>query len=172
MAVDYSSSRPTPSVRGRPVNRNAGPARPPPSRAGKPPSGATAAAKKTETRGPLGKSKDDKGAGANKSATSKAAKDASNKTEENKDDKEEERDERRFDHSGYDKDLVDMLGMAFNHYVHLFGHLTPTCPFIERDIVQKDPNVRWDDIADLAEAKRLLEEAVVLPMWMPDFFRV
>merc|ERR1719374_411307 len=42
---------------------------------------------------------------------------------------------------------------------------------LERDIVQKDPNIRWDDIADLHEAKRLLEEAVVLPMWMPDFFK-
>jgi SpoVK/Ycf46/Vps4 family AAA+-type ATPase len=42
----------------------------------------------------------------------------------------------------------------------------------ERDIVQKNPNIRWDDIADLSEAKRLLEEAVVLPMWMPDFFKV
>ena len=56
----------------------------------------------------------------------------------------------RFDGSGYDTDLVDML---------------------ERDIVQKDPNIHWDDIADLHEAKRLLEEAVVLPMWMPDFFK-
>ena len=55
-----------------------------------------------------------------------------------------------FDGSGYDTDLVEML---------------------ERDIVQKDPNIHWDDIADLAEAKRLLEEAVVLPMWMPDFFK-
>ena len=43
---------------------------------------------------------------------------------------------------------------------------------LERDIVQKNPDVRWDDIADLMEAKRLLEEAVVLPMWMPDFFTV
>lgn len=44
--------------------------------------------------------------------------------------------------------------------------------FAERDIVQKNPNIHWDDIADLHEAKRLLEEAVVLPMWMPDFFKV
>lgn len=43
---------------------------------------------------------------------------------------------------------------------------------VERDIVQKNPNIHWDDIADLHEAKRLLEEAVVLPMWMPDFFKV
>lgn len=42
----------------------------------------------------------------------------------------------------------------------------------ERDILQKNPNIRWDDIADLHEAKRLLEEAVVLPMWMPDYFKV
>ncbi|KAI5645809.1 ATPase family associated with various cellular activities (AAA) domain-containing protein [Phthorimaea operculella] len=66
------------------------------------------------------------------------------------DDKQHE-DERRFEPpSSADSDLVEML---------------------ERDIVQKNPNIRWDDIADLAEAKRLLEEAVVLPMWMPDFFK-
>ncbi len=56
---------------------------------------------------------------------------------------------KRFDSSSYDKDLVDLL---------------------ERDIVQKNPNIKWDDIADLAEAKKLLEEAVVLPMLRPDFF--
>ncbi|CAG0914517.1 unnamed protein product [Notodromas monacha] len=56
---------------------------------------------------------------------------------------------RKFDSQSYDKDLVDLL---------------------ERDIVQKNPNIKWDDIADLAEAKKLLEEAVVLPMLRPDFF--
>ncbi|XP_054708002.1 katanin p60 ATPase-containing subunit A-like 1 [Uloborus diversus] len=68
------------------------------------------------------------------------------KEEGSKDNKEE----RKFDGSGYDRELVDML---------------------ERDILQRDPSVRWQDIADLEEAKKLLEEAVVLPMWMPDFFR-
>lgn len=58
--------------------------------------------------------------------------------------------DRKFEPSGNDRDLADLL---------------------ERDIVQKNPNIRWDDIADLHEAKRLLEEAVVLPMWMPDFFK-
>lgn len=58
--------------------------------------------------------------------------------------------ERRFEIHGPDSELVEML---------------------ERDILQKNPDTHWDDIADLQEAKHLLEEAVVLPMWMPDFFR-
>ncbi|NP_999733.1 katanin p60 ATPase-containing subunit A1 isoform X1 [Strongylocentrotus purpuratus] len=62
----------------------------------------------------------------------------------------EEGDEKKFDPAGYDKDLVENL---------------------ERDIVQRNPNVHWADIAGLTEAKRLLEEAVVLPLWMPDYFK-
>ena len=58
--------------------------------------------------------------------------------------------EKKFEGSIFDSDLIDLL---------------------ERDIVQKNPDTHWDDIADLHEAKRLLEEAVVLPMWMPDFFK-
>ncbi|KAF8567035.1 hypothetical protein P879_09963 [Paragonimus westermani] len=42
---------------------------------------------------------------------------------------------------------------------------------LERDIVQRNPNVRWDDIAELDDAKRLLKEAVVLPMVLPNFFK-
>lgn len=55
-----------------------------------------------------------------------------------------------YEINGPDSDLVNQLG---------------------RDILQKNLNVRWSDIADLEEAKRLLEESVVLPIWMPDFFR-
>uniref|UniRef100_A0A672NA04 Katanin p60 ATPase-containing subunit A-like 1 n=1 Tax=Sinocyclocheilus grahami TaxID=75366 RepID=A0A672NA04_SINGR len=58
--------------------------------------------------------------------------------------------QRKFDGTGYDSDLVDAL---------------------ERDIVSRNPNIHWDDIADLEDAKKLLREAVVLPMWMPDFFK-
>uniref|UniRef100_A0A672MB37 Katanin p60 ATPase-containing subunit A1 n=1 Tax=Sinocyclocheilus grahami TaxID=75366 RepID=A0A672MB37_SINGR len=58
--------------------------------------------------------------------------------------------QRKFDGTGYDSDLVDAL---------------------ERDIVSRNPNIHWDDIADLEDAKKLLKEAVVLPMWMPDFFK-
>lgn len=56
----------------------------------------------------------------------------------------------KFDGAAYDKDLVEAL---------------------ERDIVSRNPSIHWDDIADLEEAKKLLREAVVLPMWMPDFFK-
>jgi katanin p60 ATPase-containing subunit A1 len=42
---------------------------------------------------------------------------------------------------------------------------------IERDIVEGKVNVRWDSIAGLDEAKQLLQEAVVLPLWMPDLFK-
>lgn len=56
----------------------------------------------------------------------------------------------KFDPSGHDKDLVEAL---------------------ERDILLRDPNVKWNDIAGLKEAKRLLEEAIVLPLWMPDYFK-
>jgi len=62
----------------------------------------------------------------------------------------EEVKEQRFEVHGPDSELVEML---------------------ERDILQKNPDTHWDDIADLMEAKKLLEEAVVLPMWMPNFFR-
>jgi len=43
---------------------------------------------------------------------------------------------------------------------------------LERDVLETSPGVRWDDVAGLNEAKRLLEEAVVLPLWMPEYFQV
>ncbi|CAB1105961.1 unnamed protein product [Ectocarpus sp. CCAP 1310/34] len=41
----------------------------------------------------------------------------------------------------------------------------------ERDIVERGVSVTWDQIADLKDAKQLLQEAVVLPLWMPDYFK-
>jgi katanin p60 ATPase-containing subunit A1 len=58
--------------------------------------------------------------------------------------------EKKFEGDGYPKDLIDIL---------------------ERDIVQRNPNVKWTDIAGCEEAKKLLKEAVVLPMVMPEFFK-
>ena len=43
---------------------------------------------------------------------------------------------------------------------------------LERDVLDNSPGVRWDQIAGLQDVKRLLEEAVVLPSLMPDYFQV
>lgn len=85
-------------------------------------------------------------------SSSKSDKPESERKNSESTDKEDksEPEERKFECHGMDRDLADVL---------------------ERDIVQKNPNIKWDDIADLQEAKRLLEEAVVLPMWMPDYFK-
>lgn len=41
---------------------------------------------------------------------------------------------------------------------------------ISRDIYTRNPDVRWGDVAGLDEAKRLLKEAVVMPVKYPQFF--
>lgn len=42
---------------------------------------------------------------------------------------------------------------------------------IEKDILQRNPDVQWSKVAGLHEAKALLQEAMVLPIIMPDFFK-
>ena len=42
---------------------------------------------------------------------------------------------------------------------------------IESSVLDSKLNVTWDSIAGLSEAKQLLQEAVVLPLWMPDYFK-
>ena len=41
---------------------------------------------------------------------------------------------------------------------------------IESDILERSPNVDWDDVAGAAEPKRFLKEAIVLPLLVPEFF--
>lgn len=41
---------------------------------------------------------------------------------------------------------------------------------VSRDIYQHNPNVRWDDVVELHDAKRLLKEAVVMPIKYPQVF--
>lgn len=52
------------------------------------------------------------------------------------------------------------------------GPDTELAAMLERDVLENSPGVRWEHIAGLTEAKRLLEEAVVLPLWMPEYFQV
>ena len=42
---------------------------------------------------------------------------------------------------------------------------------LERDVVDRNPKVSFDDIAELDEAKKILQEAVLLPILMPQYFR-
>jgi len=92
----------------------AAPSKAPPSRGGKPPSGAAAAAaaKKSEPRFNRFGAREDKSSATSKSAPAKGKEAKSEEKEEKI--VEEEREERRFDPSGYDKDLVEMLG---NHFL-------------------------------------------------------
>ena len=51
-----------------------------------------------------------------------------------------------------------------------YGPDTDLIEMVEREVVDMNPNVSFDDIAELDVAKRALTEAVVLPLLMPDFF--
>jgi len=42
---------------------------------------------------------------------------------------------------------------------------------IESTILDRNPNVRWSDIASLNDAKKLLEEAIMFPIWYPEYFQ-
>ncbi|XP_046669939.1 katanin p60 ATPase-containing subunit A-like 1 isoform X2 [Homalodisca vitripennis] len=77
---------------------------------------------------------------------------ATDENEEEKNDKEDdnEREERLFNPAGYEPHLVEIL---------------------EKDILQRNPDIQWDKVAGLQEAKSVLQEAMVLPMLMPDYFK-
>ena len=51
-----------------------------------------------------------------------------------------------------------------------YGPDTDLIEMVEREVVDMNPNVSFDDIAELETAKRALTEAVVLPLLMPYFF--
>ncbi|XP_010183652.1 PREDICTED: katanin p60 ATPase-containing subunit A-like 1 [Mesitornis unicolor] len=105
-----------------------------------------------QPRGPVGRAhavaKGEKPAGSRERESRARGRD--DKVRKNNERTGSEREIPKFDEAGYNKDLVQAL---------------------ERDIVSRNPNIHWDDIVDLEEAKKLLREAVVLPMWMPDFFK-
>ncbi|XP_022217866.2 katanin p60 ATPase-containing subunit A1 isoform X2 [Drosophila obscura] len=48
------------------------------------------------------------------------------------------------------------------------GRLVDT---LEKDILQRHPRIKWTHVAGLNEAKTILQEAVVLPVIMPEFFK-
>ena len=42
---------------------------------------------------------------------------------------------------------------------------------LEREVVNRNPSVSFDDIAELDDAKKVLQEAVILPLMMPEYFK-
>lgn len=66
------------------------------------------------------------------------------------------------------KRLITEKPMKMFSSIGYESHLVDT---LEKDILQRNPNVGWNDVAGLNDAKSILQEAVVLPVIMPDFFR-
>ena len=48
-------------------------------------------------------------------------------------------------------------------------HLVDT---IDKDVLQRNPGIPWSKVAGLKDAKATLQEAAVLPLIMPEFFKV
>ncbi|XP_037955878.1 katanin p60 ATPase-containing subunit A-like 1 [Teleopsis dalmanni] len=56
------------------------------------------------------------------------------------------------------------------HFIPV-GHEPHLVDTLEKDILQRNPGINWTDVAGLNEAKAILQEAIVLPVQMPDFFK-
>ncbi len=52
------------------------------------------------------------------------------------------------------------------------GPDTELIEMMEREVVDTNPNIKFEDIAELDNAKNLLKEAVLLPLLIPDYFIV
>ncbi|KAF6032592.1 KATNAL2 [Bugula neritina] len=67
---------------------------------------------------------------------------------------------------GQDDRLLKPLG----GYLGYSNEWRELAQVISRDIFSSDPNVRWDDIIGLDNAKRIMKEAVVYPIKYPQLF--
>ncbi|XP_013379501.1 katanin p60 ATPase-containing subunit A-like 2 [Lingula anatina] len=67
-------------------------------------------------------------------------------------------------------DLGDRLLKPLGGYMGYNSEWRELAQVISRDIFSSNPNVRWDDIIGLGEAKRLVKEAVVYPIKYPQLF--
>jgi katanin p60 ATPase-containing subunit A1 len=89
----------------------------------------------------------------------------------NKDNKDEGR--RNYDKPWQlpEKEKKEAKTYAEHVYRDGIGPDTELIKMIEDNILLKNPQVDFDDIAELDEVKKLLQEAVLLPILMPDYFR-
>ncbi|ESP05481.1 hypothetical protein LOTGIDRAFT_208512 [Lottia gigantea] len=68
-------------------------------------------------------------------------------------------------------DSSDRLLKPLGGYVGYNSEWRELAQVISRDIYSNNPDVKWDDIIGLDEAKRLVKEAVVYPIKYPQLFR-
>ncbi|XP_062583454.1 katanin p60 ATPase-containing subunit A-like 2, partial [Saccostrea cucullata] len=68
-------------------------------------------------------------------------------------------------------DGQDRLLKPLGGYVGYNSEWRELAQVISRDIYSENPNVKWDDIIGLEEAKRLAKEAVVYPIKYPQLFK-
>lgn len=65
----------------------------------------------------------------------------------------------------------DENSFLYHVYPDGVGPDTDLITTLERDVVEKNPQVSFDDIAELDEPKKILQEAVLLPILMPQYFK-
>ncbi len=58
-----------------------------------------------------------------------------------------------------------------HYYPDGTGPDTELIEMLEREVIDSNPCVKFEDIAELDKAKEILKEAVLLPIFMPQFFK-
>ncbi|TDH01889.1 hypothetical protein EPR50_G00167400 [Perca flavescens] len=72
--------------------------------------------------------------------------------------------------AGSDSDYMERLLKPLSGFSGMSGEMRELAAIISRDIYLHSPNVRWEDIIGLEDAKRLVKEAVVYPIKYPQLF--
>ncbi|XP_033502369.2 katanin p60 ATPase-containing subunit A-like 2 isoform X2 [Epinephelus lanceolatus] len=72
--------------------------------------------------------------------------------------------------AGSDLDHMERLLKPLSGFSGMSGEMKELAAVISRDIYLQSPNVRWEDIIGLEDAKRLVKEAVVYPIKYPQLF--
>ncbi|CAK6954732.1 katanin p60 ATPase-containing subunit A-like 2 [Scomber scombrus] len=72
--------------------------------------------------------------------------------------------------AGSESDHMERLLKPISGFSGMSGEMKELATIISRDIYLHSPNVRWEDIIGLEDAKRLVKEAVVYPIKYPQLF--
>lgn len=70
-----------------------------------------------------------------------------------------------------DKESTTKSKFLLHHYPNGSGPDTDLIEMLEREVIDTNPNVSFEDIAELDSAKNALQEAVLLPLLIPHYFK-